>query len=63
MASTRKRYYETAFDQLSVGLLAEREDDLRNAIRTALSRLVELDPASALAKLEAMNRTLRDCAC
>jgi Pentapeptide repeats (8 copies) len=60
MAATRKRYYQTAFDQLSVGLLAEREDDPRNAIRTALSRLVELDPASALAKLEAMNRTLRD---
>jgi len=60
MASTRKRFYQTAFDQLSVGLLAEREDAVRNAIRTALSRLVELDPATALAKLEATNRTLRD---
>jgi uncharacterized protein YjbI with pentapeptide repeats len=60
MASTRRRYYETAFDQLSAGLLAEREDDARNAIRTALIRLVELDPATALAKLEAINRTLRD---
>jgi pentapeptide repeat protein len=60
MASTRKRYYDTAFDQLSVGLLAEREDDARHAIRTALSRLTELDPVGALAKLEAVNRTLRD---
>jgi len=58
MASTRKRYYQTALDQLSVGLLAEREDDARNAIRVALSRLVELDPASALVKLEAINRAL-----
>jgi hypothetical protein len=60
MASTRKRYYQTAFDQLSAGLLAEREDDARNAIRTALSRLVELDPASALVKVETINRALRD---
>jgi uncharacterized protein YjbI with pentapeptide repeats len=60
MASTRKRYYDTAFDQLSVGLLAEREDDARHAIRTALSRLTELDPVGALAKLEAINRALRD---
>jgi uncharacterized protein YjbI with pentapeptide repeats len=60
MASTQKRYYDTAFDQLSVGLLAEREDDARHAIRTALSRLIELDPVGALAKLEAINRTLRD---
>ena len=55
-----ERYYQTAFDQLSVGLLAEKDDDARNAIRTALGRLVELDPATALAKLEAINRTLRD---
>src|SRR3984885_2242415 len=60
MASTQKRYYDTAFDQLSVGLLAEREDDARHAIRTALTRLTELDPVGALAKLEAINRTLRD---
>jgi len=60
MASARKRYYETAFDQLSVGLLSEREDDARHAIRTALGRLVELDPTCALGKLEAINRTLRD---
>ena len=60
MASTKKRYYQTAFDQLSVGLLAEREDNARNAIRTALDRLVELDPATAFEKLQAINRTLRD---
>ncbi len=60
MASTRKRYYQTAFDQLTVGLLAEREDDVRNAIRTALNRLVEMDPVGALGKLETINRTLRD---
>jgi hypothetical protein len=60
MASTKKRYYQTAFDQLSVALLAERDDEARNAIRIALSRLVELDPATALGKLEAMNRRLRD---
>jgi Pentapeptide repeats (8 copies) len=60
MASTRKRYYQTAFDQLAAGLLAEREEDARNAIRTALNRLVELDPASALVKLETINRALRD---
>jgi hypothetical protein len=60
MASTRKRYYQTAFDQLSVGLLAEREDNARNAVQSALGRLVELDPATAIPKLEAINRTLRD---
>jgi hypothetical protein len=60
MALTKERYFQTAFDQLSVGLFAEKDDDARNAIRTALSRLVELDPATALAKLEAINRTLRD---
>ena len=60
MGSTRKRFYQTAFDQLSVALLAEREDNTRNAIRTAFSRLVELDPATAVSKLKAINRTLRD---
>jgi hypothetical protein len=60
MALTRKRYYQTAFDQLSVGLLAEREDNVRNSIRAALGRLVELDPATAFAKTEAINRSLRD---
>jgi uncharacterized protein YjbI with pentapeptide repeats len=60
MASTNERYYQTALDQLSVGLLAEKDEDTRNAVRTALGRLVELNPAAALAKLEAVNRTLRD---
>jgi uncharacterized protein YjbI with pentapeptide repeats len=60
MASTKKRYYQTAFDQLSVGLLAEKEDEVRNSIQSALGRLVELDPPTALLKLEAVNRTLRD---
>jgi uncharacterized protein YjbI with pentapeptide repeats len=60
MASGKKRFYQTAFDQLSVGLLAEKEDEVRHAIRTALDRLAALDPATALAKLEAINRTLRE---
>jgi hypothetical protein len=60
MASTKERYYQAAFDQLSVGLLAERNDEALNAIRTAVGRLVELDPATALEKLEAINRKLRD---
>jgi uncharacterized protein YjbI with pentapeptide repeats len=60
MASTKKRYYQTAFDQLAVGLLGERDDEARNAVRTAFGRLVEMDPATALTKLEAINRTLRD---
>jgi uncharacterized protein YjbI with pentapeptide repeats len=60
MASTKQRYFETAFDQLSVGLLGERDDEARNAVRTAFGRLVVMDPTTALAKLEAINRTLRD---
>lgn len=60
MASTRRRFYETALDQLSVALLAEKDDHVRNAIQSALGRMVELDSASALAKLEAINRVLRD---
>jgi hypothetical protein len=60
MASTKRRYFETAFDQLSVGLLGERDDQAWNAVRTAFGRLVIMDPTSALAKLEAINRALRD---
>lgn len=60
MASTRKRYYQTAFDQLCVGLLSEQEDSVRNSIQLALGRLAQLDPITALAKLEAVNRALRD---
>src|SRR5580704_42140 len=60
MASTKRRYFETAFDQLSVGLLGERDDEARNAVRTAFGRLVVMDPTPALTKLEAINRALRD---
>jgi Pentapeptide repeats (8 copies) len=60
MASTKRRYFETAFDQLSVGLLGERDEEARNTVRTAFGRLVMMDPTPALAKLEAINRALRD---
>jgi uncharacterized protein YjbI with pentapeptide repeats len=60
MGSTRKRYFETAFDQLCVGLLAEQQDSIRISIRASLGRLIGEDPVTALAKLEAVNRTLRD---
>jgi uncharacterized protein YjbI with pentapeptide repeats len=60
MASTRKRYFETAFDHLCVGLFAEKQDLARNSFQAALGRLIGEDPATALAKLEAFNRTLRD---
>src|SRR5580700_7353790 len=35
MASNRRRFYETAFDQLSVALLAEKDDHVCNAIQSA----------------------------
>jgi hypothetical protein len=60
MASTRKRYYQTAFEQLCVGLLSEQEDSTRTSIQLALGRMAQLDPVTALSKLEAVNRTLRD---
>ena len=60
MASTKKRYFETAFDQLCVGLLSEQHENARNSIRASLGRLIGKDPVTALAKLEAFNRTLRD---
>jgi len=60
MASQNKRYFETAFDQLFVGLLAEQQNNIRNSIRASLGRLTGADPVTALAKLEAFNRTLRD---
>jgi uncharacterized protein YjbI with pentapeptide repeats len=60
MASTKKRYFETAFDQLCVGLLSEQQDNVRNSFRASLGRLIAKDPVTALAKLEAFNRTLRD---
>jgi uncharacterized protein YjbI with pentapeptide repeats len=60
MASTKKRYFETAFDQLYVVLLSEQHDSVRNSIRASLGRLIGKDPVTALAKLETFNRTLRD---
>jgi uncharacterized protein YjbI with pentapeptide repeats len=60
MGSTKRRYFETSFNQLCVGLLAEQHDNTRDSIRNSLGRLVERDPARALAKLEAVNRSLRD---
>jgi uncharacterized protein YjbI with pentapeptide repeats len=60
MASTRKRYFETAFDQLGVGLLSEPQENVRNSIRASLGRLIGKDPTTALMKLEVLNRTLRD---
>jgi uncharacterized protein YjbI with pentapeptide repeats len=58
MGSTGKRYYQTAFDQLAIGLLGERDEFARTAIRAALERLVALDPAAALPKLQSINRSL-----
>jgi Pentapeptide repeats (8 copies) len=60
MASTGKRYYQTTFEQLCAGLLSEQEDGVRNSIQLALGRMAQLDPITALSKLEAVNRTLRD---
>jgi len=58
MASTGKRYYQTAFDQLAIGLPGERDEFARTAIGAALERLVALDPAAALPKLQSINRSL-----
>ena len=60
MGSIKRRYFETSFNQLCVGLLAEQNDNTRDSIRNSLGRLVEKDPARALGKLEAVNRSLRD---
>ena len=60
MGSTKRRFFETSFNQLCVGLLAEQNDNARDSIRNSLGRLVEKDPVKALAKLEAVNRSLRD---
>lgn len=58
MGSTGKRYYQTAFDQLAIGLLGERDEYARTAIRAALERLVALHPAAALPKLQSINHSL-----
>jgi pentapeptide repeat protein len=55
----RNRFYESAFDQLSLGLLSEPENHVREAIRLAMGRLVKKHPGKSLQKLEEMNRVLR----
>jgi uncharacterized protein YjbI with pentapeptide repeats len=60
MGSTKRRYFETSFNQLCVGLLSEQHDNTRDSIRNSLGRLVEEDPVRALAKLAAVNRSLQD---
>ena len=60
MASTKKRYFETAFDQIIDRVARERDDEARNAVRAAFGRLVVMDPETALAKLKALNRALRE---
>jgi uncharacterized protein YjbI with pentapeptide repeats len=60
MGLRRNRFYEYAFDQLSLGLLSEPDSYVREAIRLAMGRLVKKHPSKSLHKLEAMNRTLRE---
>src|SRR6516165_1370906 len=59
MALRRNRLYECAFDQLSLGLLTEPQDQVRDAIRLAVARLVKRNPEKSLQKLDAMNSSLR----
>jgi hypothetical protein len=59
MALRRNRLYECAFDQLSLGLLTEPQDEVRDAIGLAVGRLVKRNPETALQKLDAMNGVLR----
>jgi hypothetical protein len=59
MALRRNRFYECAFDQLSLGLLTEPQDQVRDAIRLAVERLVKRNPEKSLQKLDGMNRSLR----
>ena len=59
MALRRTRFYECAFDQLSLGFLTEPQDQVRDAIRLALERLVKRNPEKSLQKLDAMNGILR----
>jgi uncharacterized protein YjbI with pentapeptide repeats len=59
MGRLRERFYESAFDQLSLGLLSEPDSHVREAIRLAMGRLVKKHPSKSVHKLEAMNRTLR----
>jgi uncharacterized protein YjbI with pentapeptide repeats len=59
MGVRRNRFYESAFDQLSLGLLSEPENHVREALRLAMGRLVKRHPGKSLQKLDAMNRVLR----
>jgi hypothetical protein len=59
MAVRRKRFYECAFDELSLGLLSEPQDKVRDAIRLAIGRLVKKNPRKSVPKLDAMNRALK----
>jgi Pentapeptide repeats (8 copies) len=59
MALRRNRFYECAFDQLSLGLLTEPQEQVRDAIRLAVQRLVKRNPGKSLQKLDAMNGALR----
>jgi hypothetical protein len=59
MALQWKRFYENAFDQLSLGLLSEPQEQVRNAIRLAMERLVRKYPEKSLQTLEGMNHVLK----
>jgi uncharacterized protein YjbI with pentapeptide repeats len=56
MAVRRKRFYECAFDELSLGLLSEPQSKVQDAIRLAVGRLVKKNPKKSLPKLDAINR-------
>jgi uncharacterized protein YjbI with pentapeptide repeats len=59
MGVRRNRFYESAFDQLSLGLLSEPQIHVREAIRLAMGRLIKKHPGKSLQKLYTMNRVLR----
>ncbi|HEV3208871.1 MAG TPA: pentapeptide repeat-containing protein [Chthoniobacterales bacterium] len=56
IAVRRKRFYECAFDELSLGLLSEPQSKVQDAIRLAVGRLVKKNPKESLPKLDAINR-------
>jgi uncharacterized protein YjbI with pentapeptide repeats len=53
------RFYESAFDQLSLEFLSEPREHVREAIQFAIGRLVKRNPGKSLQKLDALNRVLR----
>ena len=59
MAVRRKRFYECAFDELSLGLLSESQSKVQDAIGLAIGRLVRKNPKNSLPKLDAINRALK----